>query len=100
MIPERYKGHGADRTMHHMIRYYGTPELGKCNTNQESLEGEHPHEWDKPTNFVGEFPDCGKPTGKIWLTRKGAEAAARDAIETLMEFKGKKLEEYFNENFG
>ena len=32
-IPDRFKGANADRTMHHMIRYYGTPELHKCNTD-------------------------------------------------------------------
>ena len=85
-IPERFKGLQADRTMHHMIRYYGEQELGKCNDKQEALEGEHPTNWDQPVNFVGEFPGCNKPTGRIWLTKKGAYEASRDAVETYMDF--------------
>ena len=100
LIPERYKGNTADRTMHHVIRYYGSPELGKCNDGKP-LEGEHETDWRMPTNFVGEFPDCGKPIpgGRMWLTRKGAEAAAKDAIDTFLEFKGPKLDAYMKENF-
>ena len=85
-IPERFKGLQADRTMHHMICYYGEQELGKCNTNQEALEGEHATNWDQPVNFVGEFPGCGKPTGRMWLTKNGALEASKDAVETYMDF--------------
>ena len=84
-IPARFKGRNSDRTMHHMIRYYGQPELGKCNTEKASLPGESSTDWTKPAPFQGEFPGCGEPTGKMWLTKAGALAAAKDAVETYMD---------------
>jgi len=83
--------------MHHLYRYYGTPELGKCN-DKEPKEGESETDWTKPTHFVGEFVDCGKPTGRVWLEKGNALKAAREAIETYFGFKGEKLEKYFKEN--
>ena len=71
-IPEHFKGLNSDRTMHHMIRYYGEDELGKCNHDQKVLEGESKSNWEQPVNFVGEFPGCGKPTGRVWLTKAKA----------------------------
>ena len=81
-----------------MIRYYAEPELHKCN-DKLPMEGEHESDWNKPTNFVGEFANCGKPTGKLWLARKGAMDACKDATESILDFKGKKAEEYMKENF-
>ena len=98
-IPDRFKGMRSDRSMHHMIRYYGEQELGKCNTLQESEEGEHPTKWDQPTNFVGEFPGCGKPTGRMWLSRKGALEASKDAVESYYDFDPKKRDAFLKDKF-
>ena len=99
MIPERFKDPvNADRMMHHLIRYYGKQELGKCNTDQKALEGEDTDDWKKPVNFVGEFPDCGKPTGRIWLYKDGGMAAGREAVKEFYGFEDKKLEEYCAEH--
>ena len=69
--------------MHHLIRYYGVKELGKCNQPEMKVEeGEDPHDWKKPTHFVGEWTSCGKPTGRIFLEKKGAAAATREAIKS------------------
>ena len=81
LIPPHFQGSGDDRMMHHLIRYYGTPLLGKCN-NHEGKPGESPHpvDWKMPTTFEGEYPDCGKPTGKVILKKEQAFAAAKEAI--------------------
>ena len=84
-IPARFKGRNSDRAMHHMIRYYGEPELGKCNKEKDALPGESSTDWTKPAPFSGEFPGCGEPTGVMWLTKRGALAAAKDAVETYMD---------------
>ena len=110
-IPARFKdttyhsdqypagGDVADRTMHHLIRYYGTPELVKCNQKEhEEVEGESSSDWKKPVDFQGEWSNCGKPTGKVFLTKANAEKAATEAVETYFDFKGKKLEDYCKEN--
>ena len=99
MIPDRYKDdHNADRTMHHLIRYYGTPELHQCNNQEASNEGESATDWDKPTNFVGEFVNCDEPTGKVWLKEKGAKDAGREAVRSYFGYEGKKLDEFVKEN--
>ena len=55
--------------MHHLIKYYGTQELGKCNKDKKTNEGESESDWRKPINFLGEFPNCGKPFGPIFLNK-------------------------------
>ena len=109
-IPGRFKDttyHGdqfpagsdvADRTMHHLIRYYGTPELVKCNKDHhEEVEGESSTDWKKPVDFQGEWADCGQPTGKV-LTKDNATKAAHEAVQSYFGFEGKKLEDYCKEN--
>ena len=99
MLPDRYTSRTDDRTMNHLIRYYGVQELGKCNDSKPK-EGESSVEWNKPVNFVGEFPDCGKPIpgGKVWLNEVNAKKAATEAVRTYFGFTGDKLNNYVKEN--
>ena len=100
MIPARYQGIGDDRTMNHLIKYYGKQETYPCNQDKASMPGESPNskDWDKPVNFEGEFVECGKPTGKIWFEKDGARKAAAEAVTGFYGFKGEKLEAYLKTN--
>ena len=62
------------------------------------MEGESKDDWLKPVNFEGEFPGCGKPTGRIWLDETNAKAAARQAVQGYYGFTGQKLDDYCKEN--
>ena len=110
-IPERYKGTvvnpnlsalnsyspNGDATMNTLIRYYGSQELKKCN-DKEAKDDESETDWKKPINFIGEFADCGKPTGKVLLKKKEGLAAGREAVRTYYQFEGKKLDDFCKEN--
>ena len=100
MVPTRYQSRTDDRTMNHIIRYYGVQELGKCNSDRASLENESPSDWKKPINFEGEFPGCGKPlaNSKVWLTQANAKKAATEAVASYFQFTGDKLDKYVKEN--
>ena len=99
LIPEHFRDPvSADRMMHHLIRYYGRQEMGKCNTDKELEEGESRDDWKKPVNFVGEFPDCNKPTGRIWLFHDQAIAAGKEAVKEYYGYNGEKLDQYCNEH--
>ena len=99
LIPARFKEPwSSDRAMHHLIKYYGTQDLGKCNKDKKASEGESVDDWKKPINFLGEFPNCGKPFGPVFLNKNNAIKAARETVENYYQFKGSKLDEFIKEN--
>ena len=55
--------------------------MGKCNKDKKPNEGESEDDWKKPINFLGEFPNCGKPFGPFFLNKTNAIKAARETVE-------------------
>ena len=69
--------------MNTLIRWYGTQKKKDCNVNKEAKdENESNTDWTKPVPFEGEFIDCGKPTGKILLSKENGLKAGRKAVES------------------